>query len=158
MSVVEVEFTRAELADLDRLTELVVRSKASNGYSEEFMAAFTPELIVRPELLQVGEIWVCSARGEVAAMLNVVATAQTGELEAMFVDPAFKGQGVGRRVWEFALERFRALGVQIVELDSDPHSTGFYEAMGCEQIGHTESETIPGRLLPRMRKVLANEI
>lgn len=147
-------FRRAAAQDLEALTGLVIRSKASNGYSDEFMQAFTPELIIRSELLQVGEVWVCELNGNTAGLLHLVCGGEVGELEAMFVDPAFKGQGLGRQMFNHAELRLRALGAQHVELDADPFAVGFYEAMGCNQIGHTPSGSIPGRMLPRMRKTL----
>jgi GNAT superfamily N-acetyltransferase len=145
-------FRRASALDLEALTDLVIRSKASNGYSDEFMQAFTPELIVSPELLRVGEIWVCEVDGNMAGLLHLVSAGEVGELEAMFVDPAYKGKGLGRQMFDYAEMRLRALGAQHVELDADPFAVGFYEAMGCRLIGHTPSGSIPGRMLPRMRK------
>lgn len=150
----KVVFRRAGTRDIAALTGLVVRSKASNGYSDEFMQAFTPELIIRPELLQAGEIWVCEVGGSMAGLLHVVCDGEVAELEAMFVEPAWKGQGLGRQMFDFAEMRFRALGADAVELDADPFAVGFYEAMGCTLIGHTPSSSIPGRMLPRMRKTL----
>lgn len=145
---------RARHGDLEELTALVIRSKASNGYSEEFMAAFRPELIIRPELLRVGEIWVFEDDGMLAGMLHLVCGGGVAELEAMFVDPAYKRAGLGRQMFRFAENRLAALGVGSVELDADPFAVGFCEAMGCRQIGHTPSSSIPGRMLPRMRKTV----
>jgi GNAT superfamily N-acetyltransferase len=147
-------FRRADTEDIEALTELVIRSKASNGYSDEFMQAFTPELIVRPELLRVGEIWVCEVGGNAAGLLHLVCDGEVAELEAMFVDPAYKGKGLGRQMFDYAEMRLRGVGRTTVELDADPFAVGFYEAMGCSLIGHTPSGSIPGRMLPRMRKTL----
>jgi hypothetical protein len=47
-------FRRAAVQDIEALSELVIRSKASNGYSDEFMQAFMPELIVRPDIVAGG--------------------------------------------------------------------------------------------------------
>jgi hypothetical protein len=48
----------------------------------------------------------------------------------------------------------RVLGAVRVELDSDPFAVGFYEAMRCEVFGETPSDSIPGRMLPRLRKTV----
>jgi N-acetylglutamate synthase-like GNAT family acetyltransferase len=147
-------FRRAAVQDIEALSELVIRSKASNGYSDEFMQAFMPELIVRPELLRVGEVWVCEVGGEMAGLLHLVCDGKVAELEAMFVEPAYKGQGLGRQMFDYAEMRLRELGAQRVELDADPFAAGFYEAMGCSLVGYSPSGSIPGRILPRMRKTV----
>jgi N-acetylglutamate synthase-like GNAT family acetyltransferase len=147
-------FRRAAVQDIEALSELVIRSKASNGYSDEFMQAFMPELIVRPHLLRVGEVWVCEVCGEMAGLLHLVCDGKVAELEAMFVEPAYKGQGLGRQMFDYAEMRLRELGAQRVELDADPFAAGFYEAMGCSLIGYSPSGSIPGRMLPRMRKTV----
>jgi GNAT superfamily N-acetyltransferase len=147
-------FRRAAVQDVEALSELVVRSKASNGYSDEFMRAFAPELIVRPALLQVGEVWVCEVGGEMAGLLHLVCDGEVAELEAMFVEPAYKRTGLGRQMFCFVETRLAALGACSVELDADPFAVRFYEAMGCSLVGYSPSGSIPGRMLPRMRKTV----
>lgn len=147
-------FRRAGHADLDALTDLVIRSKASNGYSEAFMQAFRPELVIGPDSLDTGEIWVSKAGRDLAGVMHVVVEDQVAEVEALFVEPRFKRTGLGRQLWGLLEDRMRVLGAVRVELDSDPFAVGFYEAMGCEVFGETPSDSIPGRMLPRLRKTV----
>ena len=154
MATSELTSRRAVPADPDALTDLVIRSKASNGYSAAFMQAFRPELVIGPDSLDAGEIWVMQSGPDLAGVMHVVVEGQVAEVEVMFVEPAFKRTGVGRRLWLLVEERTKALGGRRIELDADPFAVAFYEAMGCSLIGHTPSGSIPGRMLPRMRKRL----
>ena len=154
MAITELTSRRAVPADLDALTDLVIRSKASNGYSGAFMQVFRPELVISPGSLDTGEVWVMESGPDLAGVMHLVVADEVAEVEVMFVEPAFKRKGVGRRMWLLAEERTRALGGRSIELDADPFAVAFYEAMGCSLIGQTPSGTIPGRMLPRMAKRL----
>ena len=46
------------------------------------------------------------------------------------------------------------MGASGITLDADPNSVGFYQRMGMEIVGESPSGSIPGRMLPRMRKAL----
>jgi GNAT superfamily N-acetyltransferase len=73
----------------------------------------------------------------------------------MFVEPAVKRAGVGRLLW-VKLEREAArLGATAIGVNSDPEAVPFYLAMGAAVVGEAPSGSIPGRLLPRLEKSLA---
>ena len=73
------------------------------------------------------------------------------ELDALFVEPAAMGQGVGRRLWQHAVATAATLGYSEIVLQSDPQAEGFYLAMGARRAGESESTVMPGRMLPLMR-------
>ncbi|HTB98210.1 MAG TPA: GNAT family N-acetyltransferase [Terracidiphilus sp.] len=65
------------------------------------------------------------------------------ELSKMAVSPARRGQGIGRRLLEYALEQARSLGVRSLFLGSStklPSAVHLYEAVGFR---HVPQEALP---------------
>ena len=143
----------ATAADCSPLTELALRSKASNGYDDTFMAACVAELTVDSEVLAAGEVWLAEdGAGCPLGFFDLRIEGTLAEAEAFFVEPDLKGQGIGRRLWSHFEERARALGADRITIDSDPEALPFYQAMGAVLVGESPSASIPGRKLPRLEK------
>ncbi len=70
------------------------------------------------------------------------------ELEALFVDPDFIGQGLGKFLLNFAKATAKEHGAISMRLHSDPYAEDFYSANGAEKVGEIKSGSIPGRFLP----------
>lgn len=75
-------------------------------------------------------------------------TALAVELDALFVDPAHIGQGVGTLLVSDAKSIAVSMGATKIIIQGDPHATGFYLSVGAKQTGFQESSSIPGRWLP----------
>ncbi|WP_374656379.1 acetyltransferase [Phenylobacterium sp.] len=102
---------------------------------------------VRGYLASGAEIWVAERDGAAAAFLGL----DDAEIATLFVDAAWRGQGVGRALVAFALER-GADWVQVNE--QNPQAVGFYEAMGFAHAGRSpvDSAGRPFPLLTLKRK------
>lgn len=136
---------------LEELTVLVVRSKASWGYDDDFMARFAATSVTR-ELVREGRVCLVAAVGD--RLVGVAVIDDEGShawLEDMWVEPEHFGRGVGRALWDGALEVTRAWGRANLELESDPNAEGFYLAMGARRTGTRPSSVVVGRELPLMR-------
>ncbi len=150
-----ITIRKARPDDAGELTDLIMRSKSSNGYDEAFMAACYDELAVTPERIAKGEYWVADAWALCGcASLRVDDCGGSGEVNAFFVDPDWQGKGVGRLLWQKLLERAKAQDLSQLHLDSDPFAVSFYQAMGFAVTGQTPSGSIPGRFLPYMTRLL----
>ena len=148
-----IEIRRARPGEEEVLTALVLRSKASNGYDEAFMAACVAELTLPAEAIDSGEVFV--AEGDaLLGMYRLIAKGELGHVEDMFVDPQAKRSGVGRALWVHMEARARELGCSRLGLDADPFAVAFYQAMGMKIVGESPSGSIPGRMLPRMEKTI----
>jgi len=154
-----MEIRRAIAADAPRLTELALASKAVHGYPPDFIEACKAELSVDPsDLLDESLLaWIVELDGQVAGYAGLSIRSEQAELEALFIDASFVGQGVGRVLWAVVCEASRTRGASTLEIQSDPHAQGFYEAMGATLIGETPSGSIPGRMLPQLRYALSKE-
>jgi GNAT superfamily N-acetyltransferase len=145
---------RAVPAEAGHLSDLAWRSKQSNGYDAEFMAACREELAVSPEAIFDGGVWIGENRGKLVGFFHLTLENDKVELEAMFVEPECQGAGAGKFMWKALERQANAMGARSIELDADPFAVPFYQAMGCEVIGKVPSGSISGRMLPRMRKWL----
>ncbi len=73
-----------------------------------------------------------------------------GELQALFVDPPWIGQGLGGVLIAHALDLARSRGITRVSVDSDPGAEPFYLHHGARRVGEVASGSIPGRVLPQL--------
>lgn len=146
---------RAQPGEAQLLTELAIRSKASNGYDAAFMAACKAELEIWPDRIWDGEIWVVEQGRDVAGFGELRIEQGTAEILNIFVAPECKGSGIGRLLWAKLEERARALQADRMGVGSDPAAFGFYKRMGCTEAGEEPSGSIEGRMLPRLEKLLS---
>ena len=143
---------------LTQISALAQRSKAHWGYSAEFMAQCQGELTYSVAQLQDPLAHFFAATIEcrpVGFYVLVGLDEQRVELEALFVDPAYFGRGLGKRSWQHAVELGCALGYKSMLIHSDPFAEPFYLHMGAKRIGQRPSASIPGRQLPLLEMDLA---
>lgn len=141
----------ARIDEAPGLSELCVRSKASWGYDEAFMALARVVLQVNPDQIAAGDVWVTAgADGEVVGMvaLGPGERPDTLDLDKLFVEPQRIRSGVGRLLIGRAIAEARRRGARRLTILSDPYAAGFYERNGARLIGEAPSDAIPGRSLP----------
>ena len=145
----------AARSDIEILTDLAMRSKASHGYDAAFMAQCREELAIVEKTLSERDVWVAEAQGKIVGFFALEFPEEgVSEVNPIFVEPDLQKGGVGRALWRKLEERARFAGARAIGLDSDPNAVGFYEKMGCTVIGWSPSNSIPGRMLPRIKKPL----
>ena len=149
-----VSLRRAQVSDCESLSDLSFRSKASNGYDAVFMEACRLELTVTDVAVTDGNLWLTENGGKPVGFFDIRLESQTVEVYALYIDPDLKRCGIGRKLWAVIEEKALAMGAVAIELDADPVAVEFYKAMGCRVIGQSPSGSIPGRMLPRMKKWL----
>lgn len=142
---------RARSEDAHALTDLILRAKRANGYDDAFMAACADELAMTPPKIAHLHVWLAEHTSPLGCVALDVAH---GKIESFFIDPTAQRQGVGRALWQVAVQAARAESLSHLTLASDPDAVPFYEAMGFATIGETPSGSIPGRTLPLMRITL----
>lgn len=101
-----------------------------NFVSESDIQAFRP--FVREELPNV-ETLACRRDddGQVVGFIGVVA----GKVEMLFIHPAWRGQGIGRRLLTWAVETVGATTLDVNEQNGQ--ALGFYQRMGFEVVGRS---------------------
>jgi N-acetylglutamate synthase-like GNAT family acetyltransferase len=139
----------ARADEADRLSALAFRAKGHWGYSEAFMRACRAELTYPPELVGAGGFQVIEEDGEVRGFYALCKVSPTAmELDALFVDPAHLGRGLGIGLLAHARATASAAGMERLVIQADPNAAAFYLRAGAERIGERESDSIPGRMLP----------
>jgi len=132
---------RAGRADeSEALGELALRSKGHWGYDEAFLDACRNELRVGGVAFR--RVIVAEDGGGVLGFATLDGRPPHGALGMLFVEPAVIGRGYGRLLYRRVLAEAGSAGFVRLEIDSDPHATGFYRAMGAEPRG--SGDGLPG--------------
>lgn len=152
--MVELEDIRLYDATPDEaatLSDLAQRSKSHWGYSKEFMQSCTDELTYHADQLvdENCRYVVADVNAEIIGFYALAKmSAHQFELEALFVEPAYIGQGIGRNLLCHALDAVREKCGTSVLIQGDPNAETFYLAAGAKRVGTRESGSIAGRFLP----------
>jgi GNAT superfamily N-acetyltransferase len=152
-----IQLRDARPDELAALSELCLRSKAVWGYDDAFMIACRAELTLRPDELQSTHLHVAERDSTVVGLAQVKVTGADAELLKLFVEPALLGSGVGRLLFEWATARARSLGAVRISIEADPGAAPFYEHMGARHAGFAASQSIAGRMLPRLQMDLEKQ-
>lgn len=142
-------------ADLQILKSVYFRAKASHGYSADEMADFAAEVdeTLTVETITHDAFAIAEMGGRAVGFVGVQDTGKPNALhmEFLFIDPEAQGQGVGRRLFDWAVEEVRRRGFAALEFQSDVNAAGFYERIGAVKISERPSTVIPGRMIPTYR-------
>ena len=113
----------------------------------------TDRLTLDPDAMAAGRA-MAGWRGE--APLGVAQISEPHEdergramaLDLLFIAPNAIGTGLGRRLYNWALDQARAAGAERLDILSDPNAAPFYTAMGAVLAEERPSKVVPGRTLP----------
>ena len=147
--------------EAEMISELTMRSKAYWGYSQEFMELCRDELTVTADNMGSSDTYYVVAEQD-SKLLGYYAIEKCAEnryeLDALFVEPAHIGSGVGKALIDHAKKVVLELGGKTLIIQGDPNAEKFYRAAGGKPIGSRESASISGRSLPLFVIKLASEV
>ena len=126
---------------------MALESKRSWGYDDDFIELCRAELTVSKEDVETGMLFV--AEDEMGHVLGFYLLAEypRPELEMLFVSPDAIGRGIGKVLFEDALSIARSRGWSSLVIESDPFAASFYEHLGADLVGASQSVST-GRTLP----------
>lgn len=134
--------------DFPRVVEVWAASvrQTHRFLSEADIEFFEP--LVRNELPHVAELaCVRDDEGQVVGFIGL----EKGKVEMLFIHPLWRGQGIGRRLLEYAIKTFGAVEVDVNE--QNEQAVGFYQRMGFTVSGRSELDST-GRPFPLLHMQL----
>ena len=139
----------AEAGDVERLREITVAAKAHWGHDLAWVKQWVAVGDFAGVAVGRGEAWLAEVDGTIAGWSALQLGGEIAWLEDLWVDPAYMGRGVGRRLFVEAAARARTAGKPRLEWEADLDAVGFYERMGGRKVCDS-AVTELGRVLPVM--------
>lgn len=142
---------RAQSAHADDLSRITVAAKRHWGYPERWMQIWQPLLTISPDYISENEIWMKTITNEPVAYYSLKQAGDELWLDNLWVLPEHMGKGIGKELFNHAMERSRQRGAFKFKIEADPNAEAFYERMGARRVGEHRGE-IEGqvRILPVM--------
>lgn len=145
----------ATVHDLSALHEIAFRSKAHWGYDEAFMRSIEPSLGPGEDELAAG-MFLAEQGGAPVGFYSFLTIDGDHFLHSLFVAPEKIGCGLGKLLWQHAVQSARRAGRDHFLIESDPNAENFYLHQGAHRIGEIVS-TVSRRSLPLLRFGLTME-
>ena len=117
------------------LSALAQRAKAHWGYPPEWLEAWRPALTISAAYLIEHTVLIVERAGDMLGFAAVRDAGTHWELEHLWVEPDFQGQGVGRALFSAVACRAARRRPGRLRIESDPFAAGFYERCGARRVG-----------------------
>lgn len=122
------------LSDYDELVQVWEDSvRATHDFLPDGYIVLLREQVLRRYLDAVMLIC-CKDRQRICGFAGVA----NGRVDMLFVAPAYRGQGVGKRLLHHAIDELNAVRLDVNE--QNPQALGFYLHEGFEVIGRSETD------------------
>ena len=121
--------------DYPELTQVWEDSvRATHDFLPDSYIELLKNLVLTRYLDAVMLICIKDSRQRITGFAGVAA----GKVEMLFIDPAHRGQGLGKQLLRYAMEHLNADELDVNE--QNPQALGFYFKQGFEVIGRTEHD------------------
>ncbi|GAB4572063.1 MAG: GNAT family N-acetyltransferase [Anaerolineales bacterium] len=133
------------------LTQITIAAKRHWNYPEHWIQSWLPALTISSKYVSENETWMAVIENAPVAYYSLKQDADDLWLDNLWVLPEYMGKGIGKRLFEHAVERSRQRGVTVFKIEADPNAESFYKHMGARRVSEHRSE-IDGqpRILPVM--------
>ncbi|MFL1492634.1 GNAT family N-acetyltransferase [Pseudomonas antarctica] len=122
----------SDYAQLAQIWEDSVR--ATHDFLPDSYIVLLKDLVLRRYLDSVMLICTKDARQRITGFAGVAAS----KIEMLFIDPQYRGQGLGQQLLRYAIEHLNADELDVNE--QNPQALGFYFKQGFEVIGRAEHD------------------
>jgi GNAT superfamily N-acetyltransferase len=121
-----------------RLKEIAIASKASWGYELDKVKEWADRGDFSPAQLGKLDMFVAQAEDRAIAWCSLERRGDLWWLADLWVEPAWIGKGVGRRLFHHGARHAQRQGARRLEWEAEPNSIGFYEKMGARYLRDSE--------------------
>jgi GNAT superfamily N-acetyltransferase len=122
------------------LESLQRRASLNNPGDRDALLANPDAIAVPTEQIVEGCVFVAERDGVVAGFAAVLPRPDGGaELDALFVEPHFWKQGIGRRLVDHLAEVARVRSARFLHVIGNPHAEGFYLSCGFSVTGTVDT-------------------
>ena len=132
-----MRIVRANPEDAVVLTEIAFAAKRHWGYPERWIQSWRDILTMRPEFIVANVTYCAIENGRAVGFYLLTTENNELHLDHLWIAPHAMGRGIGRALFEHALEQTRRLGHPILKIEADPNAEGFYRRMGARRVGVT---------------------
>ena len=136
----EMKIVRARAEDAAALTAIAFSAKRHWHYPERWIEAWRDTLTIQADFVNANETYAAVVDGREAGFYALCVAGDGVRLEHLWVLPASMNHGIGSSLFAHAVERARALGFLVMEIESDPNAEGFYQKLGARRVGINVSE------------------
>lgn len=126
-----MKITRAGAAEADVLTGIAFMAKRHWGYPESWMRRWEGDLTITPGYLADNPTFVATLDEQAVGFCALKLGAGEAVLDHLWVLPSCMGRGVGRALFEHAVEIAKSGGAGRMTIVGDPHAEPFYLRMGA---------------------------
>ena len=135
---------RAKPEDADALTAIAHAAKRHWGYPERWIEAWRDILTMRPEFIAANVAYAAIEDNHAVGFYVLTTEADGIHLDHLWIMPPAMRRGIGRALFDHAVEQARNSGSRLLKIEADPHAEGFYQRLGARRVGVNMTE-IDGR-------------
>jgi GNAT superfamily N-acetyltransferase len=135
-----MQIVRARPKDADALTEIAFSAKRHWGYPERWIQSWRDILTISPEFIAANVAYSAIEDDRVVGFYLLTTESDGLHLDHLWIMPSAMGRGIGRALFEHAVEQASASGFRAIKIEADPNAEGFYQRMGARRIGTQVTE------------------
>lgn len=146
-----MKIERAKPEQAEALTAVAFAAKRHWNYPENWIAEWSGPLTISPEYVTKNLVFAAKEGETISGFYALIVDGESADLDHLWIDPIFIGSGLGRMLFDHAVENAKAAGAKMITIESDPNAEGFYRKMGAVRVSETET-TVDGnpRTLPNL--------
>ncbi|HEY3662329.1 MAG TPA: GNAT family N-acetyltransferase [Chthoniobacterales bacterium] len=131
---------RAKPDDASILSAIAWAAKALWGYPSHWMEQWREQLTITPEFIARHDTFIGLLEQQPVGFHALVERQDAINLEHLWVAPEKIRQGIGRALFQHAVQQATVRQAVRLTIEADPHAEPFYLRMGARRVGVIVSE------------------